>query len=79
MSENELSPYTSFLFARPTFWEGMGRALDLGGTMTDYNRSPSGEEADDLALRADFIAVAEDLQSGVHQFSQEMMEHSDHG
>jgi hypothetical protein len=35
-----------FLFAAPSFIRDMGRAIDLGDTMTQYNRSESPEAAD---------------------------------
>ncbi len=54
---------SDFLFARPSFVEGMGRALDLGDTLTEYNRSPSGVQADWYALFADWRAVGQDLLS----------------
>ncbi len=52
---------TTFLFARPTFLEGMARVLDMGGTMTEFNRSPTPRIADALALRSDWMAVGQDL------------------
>jgi len=55
-----MSEYTSFLFARSSFLEGVGRVLDLGATMTLYNTSPSAEVADARALLADRLALAAD-------------------
>ena len=55
-----MSEFTTFLFARSSFWGGMGRVLDLGAQMTLYNRSRSGAEADFIALLADRLALAED-------------------
>lgn len=53
--------YTTFLFARPSFWEGVGRIVDFGGTLSEYNRSRNGVEADINALRMDWYAVGQDL------------------
>ncbi len=53
--------YSSILFASPSFAEGAARILDFGDTLTEYNRSPSPEEADANALRADWNAVINDL------------------
>jgi len=53
--------YTSFLFAPPSFTEGMGRILDFGDTLTEYNTSPSPDEADANAILADWCAVGCDL------------------
>ena len=56
-----MSDYTTFLFARPSFAEGMGRILDFGNTLAEYNTSPSGEEADCRAFWADWAAIGCDL------------------
>ena len=52
---------SSFLFARPSFIEGAARAIDLGGTLNEYNVSMSGEMADALAMNSDWRQVAEDI------------------
>ena len=52
---------STFLFARPSFCEGVARAIDLGGTLDEYNVSPSGEIADAIAFSADWRQVAEDM------------------
>lgn len=54
---------STILFARPSFMEGMGRVLDLGATMQEYNVSPTPEEADEIAFQADWEAVNEDIAS----------------
>ena len=56
-----MNKYTDFLFARPSFLEGVARVLDLGGTLQEYNRSLSEEDADFIALAADTKAVGDDL------------------
>ena len=53
--------YTSRLFARPSFVEGMARALDMGGTLNEYNTSLSGEEADAIAIWSDWAAIGQDM------------------
>ena len=58
---------TDFLYARPSFVGGMGRAFDLGGTMMEFNRSRSGEYADTVALRMDWGVVMDDLRQAVAQ------------
>ena len=60
-ADTKMGDYTSFLFAKPSFLEGMARVLDLGGTLTEYNRSRSGSEADETALLSDWLALAEDV------------------
>jgi hypothetical protein len=53
--------YSSILFATPSFAEGAARLLGFGDTLTEYNRSPTSEEADAKALAADWNAVIDDL------------------
>ena len=57
--------FTSFLYAQPSFLEGVGRILDLGNNLQMYNYSESGQEADARALRADWRAVGDDLRRAV--------------
>ncbi|MDI9454398.1 MAG: hypothetical protein QM442_00920 [Spirochaetota bacterium] len=50
------NPMTDFLFATPSFLEGVGRNIDLFGSLNRYNTSISGKEAD-LKARANDVAV----------------------
>ena len=52
-----LGPQSSFLFATPT-WREAGRALDLGSTFDEYNRS---SRPDTTALRMDWLATGAGL------------------
>jgi hypothetical protein len=52
---------SDFLFARPSFLEGIGRTIDLFGVMDDYNYSDTPEEADLMALKADISALRNDF------------------
>jgi hypothetical protein len=61
MMNTKLSPYTSLLFARPTFLSGFARVLDLGGTFNAYNAANSAEDADTRALHSDWLAVGQDM------------------
>ena len=56
-----MSELTDLLFARPSFLEGIGRAIDLGATMQEYNTSPTPEQADAVALQSDWQAINEDM------------------
>lgn len=56
-----MSTFSTFLFAQPSFLEGMGRVLDFGGTLNEYNRARTPEEADAIAAWADWSAVGADL------------------
>ena len=53
--------YANLLMAGPSFTEGMARILDFGDTLTEYNRLLSAEQADAIAMEADWKAVADDL------------------
>ena len=53
--------YASLLFAEPSLSEGFARVLDVGGSFDDYNYSVSPEEADQIAIAADWYAVGADL------------------
>lgn len=56
-----MSDYSTFLFARPSFSEGVARLIDFGNTLSEYNASPTSEEADARAFRADMMAVDMDM------------------
>ncbi|PIQ80063.1 MAG: hypothetical protein CO042_00255 [Parcubacteria group bacterium CG_4_9_14_0_2_um_filter_41_8] len=58
---------TAYLFAQPSFAEGMGRTLDIGGVFDNYNESESGKEADALALQNDWRMVGEDMKSAIQE------------
>jgi hypothetical protein len=60
-----MGDYSTFLFARPSLSEGIGRVLDLGDTLTEYNRSPDAYEADLNAAWVDWLAVSDDLRSAM--------------
>lgn len=62
---------SDFLYARPTFWEGVGRAMDISGATSQYNQSETGEIADRIALAADWRAVGQDLWQAMSDFATE--------
>lgn len=62
---------TGMLFAEPSLLEGLGRAVDFGGFLNEYNSSPSGEMADFLALRGDWLTVGDDLYRAVTRYAAE--------
>lgn len=57
------------LFARPSFIEGMGRLVDFAGTMNEYNRSLTGEQADANAFASDWLALRSDFEEAIHQLT----------
>ena len=56
-----MNQLTSSLYAQPSFLEGVARTIDFAGTLNDYNRSPTEEMADYLALLSDWTAVGESM------------------
>lgn len=70
---------SDFLFARPSFLEGMGRVLDIGGTMTEFNQSLTPEQADALALGMDWKVVGDDLRRAMGQAARELPEQKRRG
>ena len=68
VNEGETMGNTDFLFARPSFLEGVGRVLDIGSTLQEYNKNVTPEEADTLALFKDFQATGNDIRSAMREF-----------
>lgn len=60
-----MRPRSNFLFASPSFLEGVARILDFGATLNNYNYSQSDEEADTIALWMDWAMVGNDLRSAM--------------
>ena len=61
---------TDFLFAIPSFLSGMGEAIDLGGTMINFNSSDSHEEADFIALYNDWAMVGNDIRYAMKHYDE---------
>jgi len=68
MSTFDLS---TFLFARPSFLGGAASAFDFGGTLPEFNRALTPEQADRIALTMDMRAIGEDLRQVMEQFARE--------
>ncbi|MGL6096217.1 MAG: hypothetical protein ACRC7O_10530 [Fimbriiglobus sp.] len=60
-----MSTFTTHLFARPSFTEGVARLFDWTGELNEYNSSATPEEADAEALRADWMATGEDIAAAI--------------
>lgn len=56
---------TDYLFAMPGFLSGMGKAIDLGATMNQYNFSETPEKADARAIANDWNAVGNDMREAI--------------
>lgn len=57
-----MNTYSTYLFATLGLLGGASRTLDLSGTFDCYNISRTGEEADYLALWADWKAIGADFE-----------------
>ena len=64
-----MNKYSTFLFAEPSFLEGVGRLMDFQGLMNQYNSSPTAEQADETALYADWRAVGESIAAAAGVYS----------
>lgn len=58
---------SDFLFARPSWSSGAGRAIDLWGCFEEFNDSPTPEVADERGLYSDWRMVGEDLVRAIQQ------------
>lgn len=65
-----MNKFTSFLYARPSFAEGVARLVDFGNTLQEYNTSLSDQQADFLAIAADWRVVSDDLRSVMSGFDE---------
>ncbi len=61
---------SSYLYARPSFVEGIARLIDFGNTLQEYNTSLSNDQADTLALFADWLVVGDDLRNAMGQYKE---------
>ena len=59
---------STYLFSRPSFFEGMARVLDLAGSLQVYNLSKTPVKADQRALWSDWKAIGEDISSAMGTF-----------
>ncbi len=62
---------TGFLFAHPGFIQGFASALDLGGTLVQYNVSRTPQEADIRALASDWGITGKDIQTAIKNLVEE--------
>ena len=60
-------PSRIHLFAQPSVLTGIARLFDIGGFLNTYNESESDDEADYLALFADWLAVGDSLEAAIEQ------------
>jgi hypothetical protein len=68
MGSRPSTTYSTYLFATPTWTEGVGRLLDFGDALTQYNESATPEEADYRAFEMDWRAVGGDILDAIDLF-----------
>jgi hypothetical protein len=62
---------TTFLYAKPTFIDGIARILDFGSTLQEYNSCFFDEQADNIAMKLDWAMVGEDFRHAMRLISEE--------
>lgn len=65
---------SDFLFARPSFLEGVARLVDFTGSLNTYNREATSSRADARALANDARAVAHDVSIAFNELRGEVDE-----
>lgn len=56
--------YSDFLYARPSFLEGMARVMDIGSTLDEYNASG---DPDTIALLMDWLVVGQAMRQSIDE------------
>lgn len=56
---------SDYLFARPSFFEGVGRNIDFYGALNEYNSSRTAEEADARAYLEDVATLRKDMKKAI--------------
>ena len=57
-----------YFFNRPSFLEGVARAVDVSGGLTVHLECPDAATADWLSMADDYLAVKEDIDEGIRVF-----------
>ena len=60
---------TTFLYAKPTFADGIARILDFGSTLQEYNSCFFDEHADYIAMKLDWVMVGMDFRHAIRLIS----------
>lgn len=67
-----METYSDFLFARPSFLEGVARIFDFGGTLNEYNGPFTGPDADAAAIWSDWATIGQDMRAAIGAFEAEL-------
>ncbi len=62
---------TGFLFANPSFLQGIASAIDIGGTLIEYNASMTPQAADARAIASDWAITGKDIIAAVKNNGEE--------
>jgi hypothetical protein len=62
---------STYLFAVPSWVEGVGRIFDFGDALSEYNYSATPEDADAVATYLDWSAVGGDLRRAIGEFERQ--------
>ena len=62
---------TDFLYARPSFIEGMARIMDVTGSLNEYNHAQDGQEADTIAIWSDWAMIGQDMRRVIGVYRRE--------
>jgi hypothetical protein len=60
----------TFLFATPTWQEGVGRLVDFGDSLTEYNRTDVPADPDARAIAQEWLAVGDYLRNAMYGLGQ---------
>jgi hypothetical protein len=60
------------LYARPSFWEGMARLIDVRGILNEYNYSHTEEDTDFKAILSDWENVGLDILVAIDHIDKEL-------
>ena len=63
---------SDYLFAQPSAVHGWARLLALFRPLSEYNASPTGEEADARALFCDWVVTGDDLRAACSKCDEEL-------
>jgi hypothetical protein len=58
---------STYLFARPSFVEGVARMVDLSNSLNTYNQSLTGTQADARSIYEDWKALGHDVRVSLEQ------------
>ena len=62
---------TGFLFAAPSFLQGFASAIDLSGTLVEYNVSTTIQDADLRAIASDWAVIGKDIYTATENLAEE--------